>query len=40
MDGERTVSRAAARGFYNRIVKRLLDVVISALALVLLSPLI
>lgn len=40
MDGERTVSCAAAQGFYNRIVKRLLDVMISALALVLLSPLI
>lgn len=40
MDGEHTVSRAAAQGIYNRVVKRLLDVLLSALALVLLSPLI
>ena len=40
MDGERTVSRAAAEGIYNRVVKRLLDLLISALALLLLSPLI
>ena len=39
MDGARTVSLKAAQGFYNRFVKRLLDVLISALALLLLSPL-
>ena len=38
MPEERTVSQAAARGFYNRIVKRLLDVLISVIALILLSP--
>jgi lipopolysaccharide/colanic/teichoic acid biosynthesis glycosyltransferase len=40
MDGERAVSCAAAQGFYNRFVKRLLDILISVLALVLLSPII
>ncbi len=38
MAEERTVSRAAARGFYNRIVKRLLDILISVTALIVLSP--
>ncbi len=38
MPEERTVSQAAARGFYNRIVKRLLDILISVIALILLSP--
>ena len=38
MPNERTVSQAAARGVYNRIVKRLLDVLISVIALILLSP--
>ena len=38
MDAERTVSTAAARGFYNRVVKRLLDLILSALGLILLSP--
>ncbi len=40
MNGERAVSRSAAQGVYNRFVKRLLDVLLSALALVLLSPII
>ena len=38
MQDERTVSTAAARGFYNRVVKRLLDILLSVLALILLSP--
>lgn len=38
MPEERKVSQAAARGFYNRIVKRLLDILISVIALILLSP--
>ena len=40
MSNERTVSCAAAQGLYNRFFKRLLDLVLSALALLLLSPLI
>lgn len=35
----KTVSTKAARGVYNRIVKRLLDIILAALALILLSPL-
>ena len=39
MQAEHTVSTAAARGFYNRVVKRGLDLLLSVLALLLLSPL-
>lgn len=35
----KTVSTKAARSVYNRIVKRLLDIILAALALILLSPL-
>lgn len=35
---ERTERRPAARGFYNRVVKRVADVIISAIALIVLSP--
>ena len=38
MDAKRTVSTAAARGFYNRFVKRLLDPILAGLGLILLSP--
>ena len=38
MDAKRTVSTAAARGFYNRFVKRLLDLILAGLGLILLSP--
>ena len=40
MDATKTVSARAANGIYNRIVKRLLDLTLSLLALLLLSPLI
>ena len=39
MQEVKTVSTKAARGVYNRIVKRLLDIILAALALILLSPL-
>ena len=39
MQAESAVSTAASRGFYNRVVKRALDLLISVLALLLLSPL-
>ena len=39
MDATKTVSARAANGIYNRIVKRLLDLTLSLLALLLLSPL-
>ena len=40
MDAERAVSEKAARGIYNRVVKRLLDLLLSLSALILLSPVI
>ena len=40
MQKERAVSAKAAQGFYNRIVKRVLDFLMAVLALILLSPLI
>ena len=39
MSAEHSVSTAAARGIYNRIVKRVLDLILALLALILLSPL-
>ena len=39
MQEERSVSTEAARGLYNRLIKRLLDLGLAALALILLSPL-
>ena len=39
MQTETTVSVKAANGFYNRVVKRLLDLLLALLALILLSPL-
>ena len=39
MQTDQMVSGKAAGGFYNRVVKRLLDLLIAALALLLLSPL-
>lgn len=39
MQSEVQVSGKAARGVYNRVVKRLLDLLIALLALILLSPL-
>ena len=39
MSAEHSVSTAAARGIYNRIVKRVLDLILALLALILLAPL-
>ena len=39
MQEVQTVSTRAARGVYNRIIKRLLDLILSLFALILLSPL-